>query len=205
MKHSLYKVCIFSDVPEPTSPVAASANRSPDGFFYCVSAEYKRDFVDLQDKFDNLFDELREDVNLHVPVGDLKQYLCNRFRELEADVQNAGTTNDVMKVVRNECTLAEYSYFEKIANRFDLQEAKKSIKRYCSTLNDFCKHILENHAYAKSFCANLIDSSSSGIVATFKLQWKARDTLLKVICDVLQMTFRDLTDDRVQIVVIEDC
>ena len=54
------------------------------------------------------------------------------MHELETDVQNTGTVND-MKIVHNECTIiVEYSYLERIVDRFDLQEAKKSIELYRS-------------------------------------------------------------------------
>ena len=153
-----------------------------------------------------MFDELQKDVKLHVQVDDHKQYLCSRFHDLETNVQDADTTNDVMKVVHNECTLAEYSYFEKIADRFGLQEAKKSIEHYRSTLDDFCKHTLEEHSYAKSFCVDHpepILPSSDKIEVTFKLEWNAQEKSLKDVRDVLRMVFGDLTD-RVNIMVIKD-
>ena len=195
---------VFSGVP--TEPTFISANRSSDRFFYCVSAEYKEDFVDLQDKFGDMFDEVRKDVELHVQVGKLKQYLCDRFRELETDVQHAVTMGDVMKVVRNECILAEYSYLKQIAKHFDLQEAKKSIEHYHIKLDDFCTHTLEEHSYAKSFCVDHpvpIFPSLNKTEVTFKLEWKAKEKTLKDVRDVLRKAFRDLTD-RVQIVVIKD-
>ena len=150
-----------------------------------------------------MFDKLQKDVKLHVPVDDLKQYV-RLFRELETDA--AVTTDDIMKVVHNECTLAECSYLEKIADRFDLQEAKKSIERYHSRLDDFCTRTLEEHSYAKSFCLDHpepIVPSSNKIEITFKLEWNAKEKSLKDVRDVLRKVFRDLTD-RVQIVVIKD-
>ena len=197
----------MSGVSTDREPTSASANRSSDRFFYCVSAEYKEDFVDLQDKFGDMFDEVRKDVELHVRVDKLKQYLCDRFRELETDVQVAVTRGDVMKVVRNECTLAEYSYLKQIAKHFDLQEAKTSIEHYHSKLEDFCTHTLEEHSYAKSFCVDHpepIRPSLNKIEITFKLEWNAKEKTLKDVRDVLRKVFRDLTD-RVQIVVIKDC
>ena len=154
-----------------------------------------------------MFDKLRDNVkSSHVPVDDLKHYLCDRFRELKTDVQDAGTKNDVMEVVRNECTLAEYSYLEVIADKFDLQEAKESIKHYRSTLDDFCKHTLEEHSYAKSFHVDHpepIIPSSNQIEVTFKLEWNAMEKSLRDVRDVLRMAFGPLTD-RVKIMVIKD-
>ena len=201
------KVCTnFSGVSTEPTPLTASANRSSDRFFYHVSAQYRRDFVDLQDKFGDMFDKLQKDVEVHVQVDKLKQYLYRRFDDLQTDIQDAVTTDDIMKVVHNECTLTEYSYLEKIADHFDLEEAKKSIEHYRSTLDNFCKHTLETHSYAKSFCVDHpepIVPSSNKIEITFKLEWNAKEKSLKDVRNVLRMTFRDLTD-RVQIIVIKD-
>ena len=189
---------------EPTS-LTASANRPSDRFLYHVSAQYRRDFIDLQAKFGDMFDELRKAVKLHVQVDDIKQYLCDRFDDLKTDVQDADTTNDVMEVVRNECTLAEYSYLEKIADRFGLEKAKKSIEHYRSKLDDFCKHTLEEHSYARSFRVDHpepILPSSNKVEVTFKVEWNAQKKSLRDIRDILRMAFGDLTD-RVQIVVIK--
>ena len=160
----------------------------------------------MQEKFGDMYDKLLENVNLHVPVDDLKQYLCSKFCELETDVQDCVTTNAVMKVVHNECTLVGYSYFDKIAKRFNLQEANKSIMYYRRTLDYFCKHTLEEHSYAKSFHVDHpepIVPSSSEIEVTFKLEWNAKEKSLKDVRDVLRKAFVYLTD-RVKIIVIKD-
>ena len=152
-----------------------------------------------------MFDELQKDVKSYVQVDVLKQYLYRRFRELETGVKVAVTTDDVMEVVHNECTLAEYSYLEKIADRFDLQDAKRLIEHYHSKLDDFCTHTLEKHSYARSFRVDHpepILPSSNKVEVTFKLEWNARRKSLRDIRDVLRMAFGDLTD-RVQIVVIK--
>ena len=149
-----------------------------------------------------MFDEVQKGVK-SVPVEDLKQY-CSRFHDLESDMQDADTTNDVMKIVYNGCTLVAYCYFEKIANYFHLLESKESIEYYRSRLDDFCTHALKEHSYAKSFCKDHpepIVPSSNKIMVTFKLEWEATKKSLKDIRDVLRMVFKGLTD-RVEIVVI---
>ena len=48
------KFAFFSDVPTETTPFAAPANKASDRSFYHVSARYRRDVVDLEDKFGNM-------------------------------------------------------------------------------------------------------------------------------------------------------
>ena len=58
-----------------------------------VSAQYKEDFIELQDSFGNVFDglclALRTDLRSHVSVAALKEYLCRTFPELVFPLQDA--------------------------------------------------------------------------------------------------------------------
>ena len=168
-----------------------------------MSAKYKRDFIHLQGSFGRLFDSMCETVKSHVPVDDLKRYLCRTFSEFESLLQDTNTTDDVMKAVRNESSLTDFAYFEQIANNFDLQQMKQNIDDYCNTLDSFCEHTLDNHSYVRSFREDYPRYILSSDKIVFRLQWKANEKTLKDIRDVLQMSFGHLAD-RVQIVVIED-
>ena len=168
-----------------------------------MSAEYKRDFIRLQASFARMFDSMCETVRSQVPVNNLKQHLSQFFSEFEILLQDAVTTDDVMKAVRNESSLTDFAYFEEIADHFNLQQVKRNIRDYHSTLNSFCQHTLDNHSYVRSFREDYPRYILSSDKITFKLEWKAKDKTLKDIRDVLRMTFKHLAD-RVQIVVIGD-
>ena len=168
-----------------------------------MSAEYKRDFIRLQGSFGRMFYSMCETVKSQVPVDDLKQYLCQYFREFQILLQDAVTTDDVMEAVRNESSLTDFAYFEEIANHFNLEQVKRSIRDYHSILDSFCRHTLNNHSYVRSFREDYPRYILSNDKIEFRLQWEANDYTLKDIRDVLRMSFGDLTD-RVQFVVIED-
>ena len=177
-------------------------NYAPAGW-YAVSAAYKRDFILLQESFGRMFDNVCETVKSQVPVDDLKRYLCRTFSEFQIPFQDAVTTDDVMEAVRNESSLTDFAYFEAIANHFNLQQVKRSIRTYHSILDSFCQQTLNNHSYVRSFREDYPRYILSTDKITFKLQWKAKEKTLKDIRDVLQMSFQHLAD-RVQIVVIGD-
>ena len=168
-----------------------------------MSAEYKRDFIRLQGSFARMFDSMCETVRSQVPVNNLQRYLSQSFSEFEIPLQDAVTTDDVMKAVRNESSLTDFAYFEEIADHFNLQQVKRSIRNYDSILDSFCQHTLDNHSYVRSFREDYPRYILSSDKITFKLQWKAKEKTLKDIRDVLQMSFQHLAD-RVQIVVIGD-
>ena len=169
-----------------------------------VSAEYKSDFVRLQDNFGNMFEEICCNMqSQHVPVEVLKRYL-HRFPELENIPDSAGTIDSVMTYARKECSLTDYSYLESIAHHFDLQEAKDSISRYHEMLETFCQHTLENHSYVKSFVERCPRCISSLNQITFKLEWNAKEKTLNDIHDVLRKCFGDKAA-HVKIVVIKNC
>ena len=174
----------------------------PAGLWYTVSAEYKRDFIHLQDSFGGLFDSICETVKSHVSVDDLKRYLCRTFSEFE-NLHDASTTDDVMEAVRKESSLTDFAYFEQIADHFNLQQMKQDIDEYHSILDSFCQHTLDNHSYVRSFREDYPRYILSSDKIVFQLQWKAKEKTLKDIRDVLQMGFGHLAD-RVQIVVIQN-
>ena len=174
----------------------------PAGSRYTVSAEYKRDFINLQDSFGRLFNSMCETVKLHVQVNDLKRYLSQTFSEFEI-LQDAITTDDVMKTVRNESSLTDIAYFEQIANHFDLHQMKRKIDDYCKIIDSFCEHTLDNHSYVRSFRKDYHQYLLTSDKIVFQLQWRAKEKTLKDIRDVLQMGFGQLAD-RVQIVVIQN-
>ena len=167
-----------------------------------MSAKYKRDFILLQDKFGTLFRGISKDVKFQVPVDNLKEYLCQTFPEFKISLQEVSTTDDVMEAVRNQSSLTDVAYFDRINDHFNLQMTQE-IDRYCDTLNSFCQHTLDNHSYVRSFREDYPRYILSSDKIVFQLQWKANEKTLKDIRDVLQMSFGHLAD-RVQIVVIED-
>ena len=157
----------------------------------------------LQSCFGSMFESILEMVKTHVPVDDLKQYLCQTFPEFEESFQESDTVTDVMTAVHNDCSLTDCAYLEKIADKFKLQACQQAIDEYRSILSTFCNHTLEKHAYVKSFRE---DCSSRNIISsdkiTFKLMWNANEKTMTDIRDVLQTAFEELAT-RIQIEVIK--
>ena len=168
-----------------------------------MSAEYKRDFILLQDEFGTLFRSISKAVKSQVPVDDLKEYLCETFPEFKIPLQDASTTDDVMKAVRNQSSLTDLAYFDRINDHFNLQVTQEIDKYRAEILESFCQHTLYNHTYVQSFREDYPRYILSSDKIVFQLQWKANEKTLKDIRDVLRMSFRHLAD-RVQILVIED-
>ena len=171
------------------------------GWWYTVSAEYKEDFIDLQDSFGNVFDSLCS--RSHVSVAALKEYLCQNFPELVLPLRDVFTIDNVIEIVRKNSSLTDLAYVKVISKHFDLQEMKQKIDDYCRKLDSFCQHTLDNHSYVRSFREDYPRYILTFDKIVFQLQWKANEKTLKDIRDVLQKSFGHLAD-RVQIVVIED-
>ena len=172
------------------------------GWRYTVSAEYKEDFIDLQNGFGRMFDFSCVALQTHVSAAGLKKYLCRTFPELVIPLQDASTTDDVMEVIRNKSSLTDVGYFKVIANKFDLKVMKQEVEEYRKRLNSFCQHTLHNHSYIRSFREDYSQYILTSDKIEFQLQWNSVEKTMKDIRDVLQMCFGQLAD-RVQIVVIE--
>ena len=174
------------------------------GWWYTVPAHYKEDFIDLQDSFGNIFDELCSALKSHdVPVTALKDYLSKNFPDLDFPFQAVFTIDNVIETVRKNSSLTDLAYVKVISKHFELQEMKQKTDDYRRMLDSFCRHTLDKHSYVRSFRVDISRYILSSDKIVFKLEWKAKEKTLKDIRDVLRMSFGDLTD-RVQIVVIED-
>ena len=91
-----------------------------------------------------------------------------------------------MKAVRNQSSLTDLAYFDRINDHFNLQVTQE-IDRYRDTLDSFCRHTLDNHSYVRSFREDYDRYILSSDKIVFQLQWKAREKTLKDIRDVLQI------------------
>ena len=150
-----------------------------------MSAEYRNDFILLQDKFGRLFHIISKAVKSWVPVDDLKEYLCENFDDFKFSLQEASTTDDVMKAVRNQSSLTDLAYFGRINDRFNLQVTEE-IDRYRDTLDSFCQHTLDNHSYVRSFREDYPRYILSSDKIVFRLQWKTNQKTMNDIRDVLR-------------------
>ena len=150
-----------------------------------------------------MFVSILEMVKTHVSVNNLKQYLCQTFPEFEESFQDGDTVDDVMTAVRNECSLADCSYFEGIAQKFNLKKCQQTINNYHSILRTFCHHTLNEHSYFKSVLEDFSRNIVSSDKIVFKLMWNASPSTIKDIRDVLQMRLVNLAV-RVQIIVLKE-
>ena len=155
------------------------------GWWYTVSAQYKEDFIELQDSFGNVFDCLCLALRSYVSVATLKEYLCRTFPELVFPLRDVITIDIVIEVVRNESSFTDLAYVKVIYNHFDLQEMKQKIDGYRRMLDSFCRHTLNNHSYVKSFREDYPRYILSSDKIVFQLQWKAMEKTLKYIRNVL--------------------
>ena len=168
---------------------------------YHIGDCYRKDYVCLQDEFVSMFELVQEKVE-RVSVNDLKQYLC-RFDELRSLLQDADTLDKIMNAVREQSTLTDFAYIDRIAHHFGNRKVKSKVSHYKKSLKKFCRHTIQAHTYVQSFCEDQSKPIPSTNKVTFKLEWNATETTMNDIRGILRKAFGRLAD-RVKILVVRE-
>ena len=173
---------------------------------YAVSEVYKRDFDLLKKKFGKLFVVTYKCLTAKsVSFETLQLELMLAYTELNPALCNASTLQDVLYVVRLNCSLINCSYLEAVSEYCDLDEVDKAIKSYYQTMEHFCEHTLSNHKYVVSFLEDHSKHLLSCERVTFQLEWKTDERTLCDIRALLRNTFKGVSQYIYIVTVGEGC
>ena len=161
---------------------------------YDVSVLYKRDFDLLRKDFGKLFFIAYKCLTSNaVSFETLQLKLKLAYPELIPALQSTSTLQDVLCVVRLNCSLINCSYLEAVSEYCDLDEVDKAIKSYYQTMEHFCEHTLSNHKYVVSF----LEDHSKHLLGceriTFRLKWETDKRTLFDIRALLEKTFKGVS------------
>ena len=105
-----------------------------------------------------------------------------------------------MRVVQQHSSFINCTYLDKIADHFNIPEAKRNIDAYQKFVEVFCEHKLPNHSYVASFFAHSKHLLSTETII-FKLEWSPNEKTLADIQSLLRKTFKRLAS-HIHIVVV---
>ena len=171
-----------------------------------VSEVYKHEYGMIQNKFVRLFLDVTKILENKdcVTLEDLKELLTS-YPELENLLQEADTIRKVMRVVRDHCSFISYYYLDAIAEYFNISEITDKVKRFEQSVEEFCKHSLEEHSYVSSFLANQSKHLLSAETISFKLEWSPHNNTLTNIKGLLRKTFKTLASQTQVVCVRGGC
>ena len=131
----------------------------------------------------------------------LKKYLRRYFRELEPQLDIAGSFDDVMDILEKKCTIIDIYSFEAMIEFYNIEEAKCYITDYKSIVDKFCEEVKLSVCVNENFTmgpSSLLKCETT----EFVLKWQPDKCSLDQIRNLLVMVFND-SAKRVQVRVIK--
>ena len=125
-------------------------------------------------------------------LKELKTYLRRCFEELEPQLVNAESFDDVIDVVQHSCTIINVCCLEAIVNHYKITEAKQHIVDFKTAVDEFCKKIKADICIDQTFT---IDTTSHHLICEtieFVVEWKINERTLSHIEGLLSKAFKDM-------------
>ena len=154
---------------------------------------YQYEFDQMRVVFGKLIHTVAPLIEAGIPsLKELKTYLRRCFEELEPQLVNAETFDDVIDVVQHSCTIINVCCLEAIVNHYKITEAKQHIIDFKSAVDEFCKKIKADICIDQTFA---IDSTSHHLTCEtieFVVEWKINERTLSHIKGLLSKAFKDM-------------
>ena len=143
--------------------------------------------------FGDLIDTISPLIESGIPsLKELKRYLRRCFEELEPQLANAESFDDVIDVVQHSCTIINICCLEAIVNHYKIKDAKQRITDYKTAVDEFCKKVKADVCIDQTFA---IDSTSHHLICEtidFVVDWKINECTISHIEGLLSKAFKDM-------------
>ena len=144
-----------------------------------------REFGRIKKEFALAFSNIREAINKNPPPLDkLKLFLEDGYSHLQSQLAHCNSIDDILTVVRRNCTLININCLESVVERFHIKEAETQIQKYNDVIQSFCKEM------KASLCLNTsLEETKSHLLrqetAVFVLDWDPTGYTLQDIRNIL--------------------
>ena len=108
--------------------------------------------------------------------------------ELQLRLSYAKSFDDVLEIIRDNCSITNIQLVEKIINQYSVTEAHQLISEYNAGIEEFCTKQVHNITL-KKLPSPLLTCDS----IKFIINWEVSKCTLNNIKDLLQRAFRDFT------------
>ena len=131
----------------------------------------------------------------------LKKYLQRYFKELQPQLEIAGSFDDVMDIVEKKCTIIDIYSYEVIVEHYNIKTAKPHISDYKSTIDKFCEEVKLSVCVNENFTTGPSSLLKCETIE-FVLEWELDECSLDQIRNLLVKVFNDIAQ-RVQVRMIK--
>ena len=160
---------------------------------------YHECFDDIRAKFGILIVTITPLIESAVMprLKEFKTFLQTCFPELKPQLSTAESFDDVMKIVREKCTMINVACLKVIINHYKIEEAITHITTYKNEVEAFCEEV------KLSVCKNENITTNPSIILKcetieFVLEWEGEEYSLNDIEVLLKKAFEDMAK-RVQV------
>ena len=118
-------------------------------------------------------------------VDDIKQFLEYCDSSLKAKLAEISTLKEVIRVIRDNCSLINIVILEAVVEQFEITGAQKHIDNYKDSISDFSKNLSVCLCLNESFDTVKNSPPLKCETATYTLDWEPDEHKLKDITDIL--------------------
>ena len=154
-----------------------------------MSPNEKCFFNEMRMKRTVLFYSIRPKLTAGIPsLKELVEFIATTWDELEPQIANASTVEEVLNVVQSHCTIVNVSYVKLIAEFFKVDEVVTEIETFSQEVNNRCEGLLLKYCMNESFRDGYLHQLKCNTIEFF-LSWDPSEKELKDISSILWKAF----------------
>ena len=162
-----------------------------------VGEKVHKEYDDMTGKLGGLVTDVCEIAETNnVDFDKLKRFLMISCSSIATSLQNASCLGDLFIAVRKLCTPVNYSLLTRIADRYNLREAKEIIENYKLDEENYRRKLLHSSftTELKTEIDEIICNPSIQETIILKLKWsKAEEATISEFEEVIKDIFEELT------------
>ena len=143
-------------------------------------------FGSSRKEFALAFSKIRKAINASPPpLEELKEFLEDGYSYLQPQLVHCNSISEVLRIVKDHCTLIDISCLEGIVERFDIKEAKTHIQVYKNFIQSLCEKTKAYLCLNENFKVTKMPSLLKCETIEFVLDWDPKSCTLEDIKDIL--------------------
>ena len=143
-------------------------------------------FGSSRKEFAIAFSKIRKAINASPPpLEELKEFLEDGYSHLQPQFVHCNSIADVLRIVKDHCTLIDISCLEGIVERFDIKEAETHIQAYKNFIQSSCEKTKACLCLNENFKITKTPSLLRCETVEFVLDWDPKSCTLEDIKDIL--------------------
>ena len=155
------------------------------------SSESKKRFEDKKMEFKNLFFKLKMAMEGKcLLMNDLQLFLSLSFPEIAAELETAGSIEEVLTIFSCYTSLINVFHIKAIAHYCKLCTAVMHVQKYDNALDQFCKEVFIKELYGQTFMYNSSRFQLPSETIEFTLKSSIEEKSLYDIKEMLRCAFQ---------------